>query len=460
MKKVWLAGFIFVCMLVAACSSGTSVDVGGGEAEPPAQEPAATGGQKEAETETPAAGDDGPAELVFYSTSKDSEEAFNERYGDAIREQFPNYTIKYIQRVPESTDLEQLIASGQRIDILWDSLGSFPGSMINHDLKFDMSELLEKHGVDLSRFEPTLIDAAKQLGGGAIYGLPVENSTKVIFYNKDIFDKFGVDYPTDGMTWEQLHELANRLNVESDGAVYTGFSPPVNSMVLQNSYSMPLIDPETQRSTYGDEMWKKIIETELLSTANNPTVKKAMQQYRKGNFQNLDQFYKDKVLAMWPEGQLLPILFDEELSQMNWDMVAMPTYSDKPGIGYQSYPIFFGITNQAENKDAAMKVLKFLVSDEFQLAHSKKGNMTSLANEEIMKAMGSESAFKDKNYGAFFYNKFAPVRPLSEVDTKVNALSPMTNMLRGVINGEYDINTGLRMAEEEVNKAIDEALKK
>lgn len=457
MKKwLWL-GVTLALFLLTACSSGGGTATTGEDT--PASEPSSsqtTGNSDPAPAEE--ADDDEPAELIFYSVSRDSEEVFNERYGDAIREKFPNYTIKYIQRVPESTDLEQLIASGQRIDMIWDSLASFPGSMITYDLKMDMTEFIEKHGIDLSRFEPSLIESMKQLGGGAIYGLPVENSTKVVFYNKDIFDQFGVDYPRDGMTWDEFNELALRLNVVSDGVAYVGWTPSVNHLVLMNSYSLPLIDPETQRSTYGDEIWKKLIETELLATLNHSVAKQAMEEYRKGRTLNLNQFTKDKILAMYPEGQLLPIVLKEEMSQMNWDMAAMPTYPDRPGVGYQSYPIYFGVTNQAENKDAAMKVLKFLVSDEFQLEHSKKGNMTSLVHEEIIQAIGSESAFQDKNYGAFFYNEFAPIRPLSEIDTKVDALSPLVNRMYEILGGTLDINTALREAEEEVNQNIDAVL--
>lgn len=410
---------------------------------------------------TAAAADDEPAELVFYSVSRDSEATFNERYGDAIRNKFPKYTIKYIQRVPESTDMQQLIASNQRIDLIFDSRNSFPGTMLGYDQQMDMTDLLKKHDVDLNRFEPTLVDYIKGLGDGEVYGLPLENSTNVIFYNKDIFDKFGVEYPRDGMSWKELQQLSGQLNMESDGAVYTGYFPAASYVILMNSFSLPMIDAKTLKSTYNNETWKTIIENEFLSMVNNPIARKAMDQYRKGNLLTLNQFIKDKVIAMFPGGQLVPIVYGEEMAKMNWDMVAMPTYEENPGVGNQSYPIYMGITKQAANKDAAMKVLKYLVSDEFQLQHSKKGNMTSLKNEDIRKAMGTESKFKDKNYKSFFYNKFAPIPDTPRVETGgVDPMNALINRVREVIAGKSDMNTALRATEEEVNKAIQTAAQK
>ncbi|UUZ96229.1 hypothetical protein LJK87_19015 [Paenibacillus sp. P25] len=124
--------------------------------------PACSGSAAE-DPPAPAAKDE-PVELVFYSMSKDSVASFNERYGDAIRKKFPNYTIKYIQR-GTGTDIQDLLNAGTRIDIHWDSIGSFPNSNIVNSLSYDMTDLVKKHNIDLSRFEPTLIDAVKRARG-------------------------------------------------------------------------------------------------------------------------------------------------------------------------------------------------------------------------------------------------------------------------------------------------------
>jgi ABC-type glycerol-3-phosphate transport system substrate-binding protein len=420
---------------------------------------ACSGGAVEEPTAAPPAdAGDEPAELVFYSMSRDSEASFNERYGDAIRRKFPNYTIKYIQRA-QGQDLPDLINAGTRIDIHWDSIGSFPGSNLVYELSYDMTELIKKHNVDLSRFEPTLIDAIKQLGDGKIYGLPVYNERMALYYNKDLFDKFGVPYPKDGMTWEEIADLSKKLSIEQDGISYTGFSPSVNHMFLTNPYSIPLLDKETQRSTLQDERWKKVIDAMLIQPTNTPVYRKAMGNF-KGKVLDLGHFATEQTLAMFVSSPLLPIVKKEELSKFNWDIVSYPVMSDLPGVGPQSYPGYFAITKMAENKDAAMKVIKYLTSDEYQLDMAKKGIMTTLKDETIQKALGQESEFKGKNYGAFFYNQFPEMAYKSVLESQVPVLATYTKSLNKVASGEVDLNTALRTAEEETNKLLDDFQKK
>lgn len=393
-----------------------------------------------------------PAELVFYSMSRDSEASFNDRYGDAIRKKFPNYTIKYIQRA-QGTDLPDLINAGTRIDIHWDSIGSFPSSNMVYELSYDMTDLLKKHQVDLSRFEPSLIDVMKQLGNGAIYGLPVYNERMALFYNKDIFDKLNVPYPKDGMTWVELNEIAKKLNVEKDGITYTGFSPSVNHLFLVNQYSLPLID-KNKRSTITNEKWKQVLDLQLIQPTNNPVYQKAMAN-NKGKILDLNFFAKEQTTAMYISSPVMPQVMKEELSKFNWDIVSAPTMPDMPGVGPQSYPGYFAITKMAKDKDAAMEVLKYLTSDEYQMEYSKKGIMTTLKNESIQKALGQESAFKGKNYAAFFYNKFPAIADKSVVESQVPILGTYTKNLNKVSSGEMDINTMMRTAEEEANKLLD-----
>ena len=45
---------------------------------------------------------------------------------------------------------------------------------------------------------------------GSTYGIPVGFTTHCLFYNKDIFDEAGVEYPTEDWTWDDLQEAARR----------------------------------------------------------------------------------------------------------------------------------------------------------------------------------------------------------------------------------------------------------
>ncbi|MDF2726278.1 MAG: extracellular solute-binding protein family 1, partial [Paenibacillus sp.] len=141
-----------------------------------------------------------PAEVVFFAGTGATEETFNFRVGDSLRKKFPQYTITQLKQVG-AKGLEEAVTTGAHFDILFHSIGNFESMVIPYKLQYDHSELMQKHKVDLSGLDQTSVAAVKQASGGKFYGLPVYNEFFALFYNKTLFDKFGVAYPKDNMTW-------------------------------------------------------------------------------------------------------------------------------------------------------------------------------------------------------------------------------------------------------------------
>jgi multiple sugar transport system substrate-binding protein len=52
---------------------------------------------------------------------------------------------------------------------------------------------------------------------GKRYGVPLFYDSIVLFYNKALFDKAGVKYPTDSWTWNDYFDAAKKLTVKKDG---------------------------------------------------------------------------------------------------------------------------------------------------------------------------------------------------------------------------------------------------
>ena len=65
--------------------------------------------------------------------------------------------------------------------------------------------------------------------GGEQYALPFRSDFWVLFYNKDLFDAAGVEYPTNDMTWEQYAELAKKLT--GDGNYGTHYHTWLSAVV-------------------------------------------------------------------------------------------------------------------------------------------------------------------------------------------------------------------------------------
>lgn len=394
----------------------------------------------------------GPVELSFYHNGGIPEEQFMLQYGDYIQEKMPNVTVKFIPK-DKNVSFPEMVASGSlKIDIFIDSIGQIglKGSLLDVGLHEDMTELVKKHSVDLNRFDPGTIEAINVMGG--LYGLPIRDSTMVIIYNKDIFDRFGVPYPQDGMTWDELSELSKKLTRSDGGIHYVGYSTSINHYLRMNPLSLVNVDPQTNRASLNNEDWKKLLQQSMLNPMQSEVYKQVAAELQSKWYKipYFDEFSKTQNTAMFS------FMYGEYewLKGMNYDVVSLPSFKDNPKVGSQSYPTYMFITSTSQHKDAAMEVVKLFISDDYQTRLSKSGGITTLNNDAIKQVFGEETAMKDKNIkNAVFFNRPAPAVAKTRYDTFVE--EAIRKQYTPLLTGETDLNTALRTAEEEVNQKIE-----
>jgi len=381
---------------------------------------------------------------MFTAGGAGNEESFNAIYGDAIRKKFPNLTLKYIQNTKGSS-LAELIASGTTVDIVYDSI-AYSNTFRGFGIQVDMMPYIKESKMDLNKFEPTALEYQRKVGGGAIYSLPVWTATAGLFYNKDLFDKFGVEYPKDNISWTQVYELAKRLTRNEGGVQYVGYVTAPNAQANTNQLGLKYVDGKTGKGRLDADEWAKYMKsivqfyeiTGLNWTKDNLTVAATRAM-----------FEKDRTVAMYTNysGGTPP-------ADMNWDVVAVPYYDEAPGIGPQSYPAYLSITSLSKNKSLAFEVISFLVSEEYQLENTRAGRATVLNNTDILKQYGTGlDKFKGKNVAAMFPAKRAPIGDYSPEDTIVS--SKFANAFTDIIANKKDVNTALREANEAANKEIE-----
>lgn len=436
--RLWI--WVIVLVLIAACGTG-----GNGTQTESTQEP---GSEGENQAEEEAKGEDEsprePVELVFYSTSGDFDtNEFMAMFGDKIAEQFPHVTPKYIE-LGQETGLDKLIMSGETIDIIYLSSGQTQ-NLLKYDLQYDISDLIGEFDYDLSRVEPTALEIQRMLAGGGIYGLPVFNNTVTLYYNRDIFDEFGVAYPKDGLTWDELYELAKSVSNDQ----YQGITLSLNHNMLINQLSIPHTDEEDNPTFLTDDFrklfttWTRFYQTPGNEVDSN-TVRYGAQ---------VDGFDKEKRIAMFLGlAALGPARFQDHL---NWDVASYPVLDEKPNVGPQPYPTYFYITELSEHKEEAFEVISYLTSDEFQQHLAQNGLFPALDDRKMMEYFGENISYlQDKNLNGFLPEEFAMPAKLSEFQS-VSA-SALTQAFNAVLLNEKDINTALRHAAEQANKAIEE----
>ncbi|MDF2717290.1 MAG: extracellular solute-binding protein family 1 [Paenibacillus sp.] len=443
MPKKWgkMITLLLGLALLSACGSG---NVKNGEAGNTNSSDAAANQKKE------------PAEVIFYTNNGLTAEGFDQSLGNKLRKKFPDYTIKFIGRVDKSNDLPEMIATKQRFDIYFATIGNFENNVFPLEFQYDMTDLIKKHKVDLNRLDPAIIEGAQRSSGGKLYGLPIETNTLVLYYNKSLFDKFAVPYPKDGITWDEVFDLNRKLTRTEDGISYAGFLHlPVYSMFM-NPLSIPTVDQQTEKPTINtNERWKTLFQTLFISPSEASGYKEYLLQ-AKGNA--ADQFIKDQRAAMLLYVPGLMVSMKDTMKTMNFDVVSMPSFKDQPGIGGQAYSTYYGITNMAKDKDAAMEVLAYMLSDEIQSGFAKQGSMTVLKNDDIRKLYGQEAELKDKNWKAAYYNKFAPIPYKGPYEVQVASIYAAYGTQ--VMQGKLDLNTAFRKSEEDALKKIEEFKKR
>jgi multiple sugar transport system substrate-binding protein len=274
-----------------------------------------------------------------------------------------------------------------------------------------------------------------------------------MYYNKALFDKFAVAYPRDGMTWDEIVDISKKMTRNENGVQYFGFTQSLGHTLKLNQLSVPAVDLKTESPTINqDERWKRLYKLFLSDMISEPGYQTNMQE--SGKAPDLFTFAKDYRVAMFPYLSSLYYAWPEEMKAFDWDMVSLPTFKDLPNVGSQSYPLYFGVTKLSKQPDAAMELIKYMLSDEYQLELAKKGIMPVLKNQTIQESLGSESPFKGKNFKAIYLNKFAPIPPKALYDAQT--LEVYTNHGTQYQLGKVDLNMALRNAEEEAKKKIAE----
>lgn len=182
----------------------------------------------------------------------------------------PWITVEY-EAIPWSDDphsrFESAIANGDCADVLvmgspWDFDLAGEGKLLPLD------ELLSSQVIsdipDILRNQGVYYGGQNSDMYGKIMSVPLYGSNRVMLYNKEIFDYFGVEYPTEGMSHADLLEMAKKLTGEMNGKkVYGLGTRPSSADQYMNfvwNYGAKLIDPETMTAGTDSPEWKKGIQ--------------------------------------------------------------------------------------------------------------------------------------------------------------------------------------------------------
>ncbi|MEF3312050.1 extracellular solute-binding protein [Paenibacillus sp. GYB004] len=384
-------------------------------------------------------------QLAVQGTGAVVDPEFQAIVNEHLKKKYPHITINYN---PESqgTTIDALLAAGTPPDIIITFNGNL-ASYRDKELVYDMTPQFQTNGVDLGRFEATYINDVKNASDkGELYGLPVNVNYHAMYYNKDIFDKFGVAYPTNGMNWDQLLDTARKLTRKEGGTQYRGLDPGSTIIWMSQPLSIAVIDPKTDKAIINTDKWRRVFELakSIYDIPGNGYIAESPK----------DQFMKSKTLAILLDLNILNQLASAEKEGLNWDVAQYPSYPEQPNT-YGNASVYVAVgTKPSKYKDDVAKVIDLMSSEEVQLALSQKGRLSPLRSEKVKDALGSENpALKNKDLPSIFKSKPVPYPVASIYRSK--AESAAVTIFRQYLNGGMDVNTALKQTEEAVNKLVE-----
>lgn len=394
--------------------------------------------------------DNKPIELTAYLSGY-TQERFMTTFGDFIQKKYPNVTFKVLggnnEKVPD------LVAAGVKLDLIQSTA---PELIIDNGLQDDLTDLIKKYNYDLNKLEPAVLELIKLIGDGKIYGFPNGVATVALFYNKTLFNKFGVSYPTSGMTWDQVFELAKRLTRNEGGVQYQGFVDYTSYIANANQMSQGYVDPKTGKATLNNDNWRKFMDNfiRFYTIPGNSYIPAT------GDINNA--FQKEQRIMMYAGQFGAAAMTGLTNAGVDWGVVSLPEFAGYPGVGPGAQVPLFYVGKTSANRDWAFKAAAYLGSEEFQKESATKvGAVPAMSNRaEVMATYAKEvpTIPVDKKAQDAVPKAFAKPYAITAYDSF--ARNAFLAAYTAVAKGEKDANTALREAEEKANTAIEAAKKK
>jgi multiple sugar transport system substrate-binding protein len=426
-RKRWIrkeAALLVLPLLLAACGGTGTKD--GGTGQSGAEKPPA------------------PVTLNFFYNGYST--TLIDELKQKVAQKYPHITLNMLLDLPGNA-IENVLGSGTKLDLVAFSAGGL-FKVMDLQLGSDLTELVKKHGFDLNRLAPGVLDAAMSYSGNkGLTVMPYELNNSVLLYNKTIFDKFGVSYPKDGMTWNDVLELVKKTTRQESGVQYQGFAYIGANPVYKDQLALPFVDPATNKATINSDGWKRYLEV-------MGSFYKVQGNELKG--QPDDFFFKEQTMAMRTGPSPLELLPDAIAKGLNWDAVSFPLFPGAEQTGSQMNAPFYAIPPDSPNKDEAFKVIAYLLSDEVQEANARKGRVPTIKSDKALKEFGSELALLKGTHYAEAVMKEKIAKPIAVTKYDGVVRSQVSGMFSKVIQNQADVNTAMRTAEEAANKQIAE----
>lgn len=245
----------------------------------------------------------------------------------------------------------------------------------SNDALLDLQPYWDEYGVDTELWGSGMVDPYRWGEEGDLYAGPVNWDTIVVFYNKDLFDAAGLDYPTAEWTWDDFAAAAEALtdpdNDVYGAAVYSEYQSGYPNWIAATGVT-PIVEAGRTACTL----------TEPGSVEALTFLKGLYDAGYMPSVSIMGGSSADDSFAYWLAGRVamvtngpwkLPQALEE--ATFNWDVVQLPRHPETGRSRSILHSVGYVAAANTENPDLAANFILYLVSDEGQRFFAEGGGV-------------------------------------------------------------------------------------
>ncbi|MDF2723265.1 MAG: transporter substrate-binding protein [Paenibacillus sp.] len=394
-----------------------------------------------------------PVTLKFYVHKvRLTDREFQRLVAEPLKKKHPNISLEVL-----TGNIEDLVASGSTPDLILTDNDWF-SALRMLELPQNLTELTKQLQMNVSAFVPESIQASKQLtDDGNLYAIPFSMNTGALFYNKDMFDKFGVTYPKDNMTWNEVLEASRKLTRLDSGVQYIGWEPGFPDAIA-SPYTQPFVDSKTNKAVIDTDTYRKVFEL-MKKVYEQPGFIGPDKTFR---YAPKDFIVTQKVGMMteWSIKMMGDLIDSVEAgTNFNWDMATIPNFEDRAGKGRHMLASMMVVSKTSRYKQQAMQVIETVTSTEAQSIQAANARVPVLTDQAVIQQYGKAFPWlANKNTASLFKFKASPIPKPHLYDKEVQPI--IRNIAKAISVDNKDINSALREAQEQADKRLQELLQK
>jgi raffinose/stachyose/melibiose transport system substrate-binding protein len=333
--------------------------VPGAEDSPAADDPAAD------DPDGTAAGDPDIEGDVTVWSWRTEDQAGYERIFAEFEEANPGITVEFVPYV--NTEYDTILATGLSEaggpDVM--QLRAYGG----------LQPLLESGDVlalddevdALADFDEDILDGARGLEDGQIYGVPFGIQTVQMFYNVEIFEEHGLSEPE---TWDEFTAILDTL-ADADVTPIAATGADI--------WMLPIVHEALAAPRYGGEEFRQAIQSGATDFTDPDYVASI------GVVDEVSAYFPDDVVgvsytdtqvlfttgqaAMFPGGSFEVGFFQDQAPDMEMGVFSVPPPPGSPDGAEPLVPGWmdgsYGVNPDSDNQDAALELVRWMATEEF-----------------------------------------------------------------------------------------------